>query len=97
MSQCYNNVALNDKLLAMYYTRIEKMEKQGVISKEQVLILRTNEIAFKLLEKKTMNSPEKFTDMTTDEILEEIEFKQKIVINNLRQENETKLSPAYLI
>lgn len=89
MSQCYNNVALNDKLLAMYYTRIEKMEKQGVISKEQVLILRTNEIAFKLLEKKTMNSPEKFTDMTTDEILEEIEFKQKIVINNLRQENET--------
>ena len=88
MSQCYNNVALNDKLLAMYYTRIEKMEKQGVISKEQVLILRTNEIAFKLLEKKTMNSPEKFTDMTTDEILEEIEFEQKIVINNLRQENE---------
>lgn len=86
LSLCANNINIDNVLLAKYYKKIEEMLAGGTLTKEQVAELTTSNIAIRLLEQKTMNSLELFTDMTPLEVLQDIEnvYVAKIKYNEQR-------------
>jgi hypothetical protein len=52
------------------------MHKENIITNEQFYLLNSSNIAYSLLEKKTLNDIEIYTDKTPREILEDIEFQR---------------------
>lgn len=80
LSLCANNVNIDNVILSRYYKKIEKLLSDGKLTEEQVAELTMNNAAMNLLEKKTMNANELFTDETPMEILYNIEnqYKNKI-------------------
>jgi len=75
MSECYNIIELDNKLLHKFYDDITRMHKDNLISNEQFYLLNSSNLAYSLLEKKTLNDIEVYTDKTPSEILEDIQFK----------------------
>lgn len=82
LCECASNMLLDDEIIKSYYKKVNKLNKQQRITKEQVLILTSTNIAMDLLERHTLNDPERFTDETPEEILREIEEVQNKKINN---------------
>lgn len=76
MSECYNIIELDNRLLNRFYDDITKMHKENIITNEQFYLLNSSNIAYSLLEKKTLNDIEIYTDKTPREILEDIEFQR---------------------
>jgi len=88
LSECYSNTTLDDAILKSYYNRVRELNRENRITNEQVLLLTSNKIAIDLLEKKTLNDPDRYTDATPEEILQNIEFQlnrerdeQKAIVN----------------
>lgn len=88
MSECYNIIELDNKLLHKFYEDITKMHKENIITNEQFYLLNSSNIAYSLLEKKTLNDIEVYTDKTPGEILEDIQFKMNAELD----EEKNKLS-----
>lgn len=93
MNQCSDNIVLNDSILSLYYNKVLEMTKTGAITNEQAVMLESSKLAYSLLEEKTLNDVNLFTDKTPSEILEDIEFqhneerkKDQETINHLKQE-----------
>ena len=82
LCECASNMLLDDEIIKNYYKKVNNLNKQQRITKEQVLILTSTNIAMELLERHTLNDPERFTDETPEEILREIEEVQNKKINN---------------
>lgn len=82
LCECASNMLLDDEIIKSYYNKVNKLNKQHRITKEQVLILTSTNIAMDLLERHTLNDPERFTDETPEEILREIEETQNRKIDN---------------
>lgn len=82
LCECASNMLLDDEIIKSYYNKVNKLNKQQRITKEQVLLLTSTSIAMELLERHTLNDPERFTDETPEEILREIEEVQNKKINN---------------
>lgn len=76
MSECYNIIELDNRLLTRFYEDITKMHKENIITNEQFYLLNSSNIAYSLLEKKTLNDIEIYTDKTPREILEDIEYRR---------------------
>ncbi len=76
MSECYNIIELDNRLLNRFYDDITKMHKENIITNEQFYLLNSSNIVYSLLEKKTLNDIEIYTDKTPREILEDIEFQR---------------------
>lgn len=76
MSECYNIIELDNRLLLKFYDDVAKLHKQATITDEQFYLLNSSQVAYSLLEKKTLNDIEVYTDKTPREILEDIENKR---------------------
>lgn len=82
LCECSSNMLLDDEIIKSYYKKVNKLNRQQRITKEQVLLLTSTNIAMELLERHTLNDPERFTDETPEEILREIEEVQNKKIDN---------------
>lgn len=82
MSLCANNISIDNMLLSRYYKKIEELRGSGTITQDQVAELTMTNAAIKLLEQKTMNTNELFTDETPIEILQNIESQYRNEISN---------------
>lgn len=67
---------LSDDIIKRYYEKVNQLNKENRITKEQVLILTSTNIAMNLLERHALNDSVRFTDETPEEILREIEEDQ---------------------
>ena len=72
LSICYSNTELDNKLFQKFYNDVEVMHKEQRISEEQFYLLNTSNLTYKLLEKKTLNDIEEYTDKTASEIVEDL-------------------------
>ena len=91
LCECASNLLLDDEIIKSYYNKVNQLNQQQRITKEQVLILTSTNLAMDLLERHTLNDPERFTDETPEEILREIEEGKNKKINNAHK-NLSKLS-----
>lgn len=77
MSECYSNVLLDDDILKAFYEDVKKKSEENRITNEQVALLLTSNLTVSLLEQKTYNDFERYSDATPEEIVREIEAEQK--------------------
>lgn len=89
MSECYTNVELDDNLFQLFYQELENKYKSNSITKEQYATTATSRLVSSLLEKKTFNDPELFTDMTLTEIIQEV---QEDMEQTLQDERDARTS-----
>lgn len=77
MSECYNVVELDNKLLHRFYKDVKRLHNENRISNEDFYLLSATNIAVTLLEQKTFNDIEEYTDSTPAEILEDIRLRSE--------------------
>lgn len=82
ISECYKNITLSDDILQRFYRDVEKLNAENPLSEEQILDANTSEVVMDLLESKTFNDENLYTDLTAAEILEELELKRNIELND---------------
>lgn len=75
MSECYNIIELDNRILNKFYEDVNKMKEEKLINDEQFYLLSANNLAYSLLEQKTFNDIEEYTDKTPAEILEDLELR----------------------
>ena len=95
ISECYAITELDSRLLNKFYEDINKMHREHTLSDDQYYLLSASNLTFSLLEEKTLNDLDEYTDQTAAEILEEMELrmyknleaekrKNEVVVANLR-------------
>lgn len=80
-------------LLTAYITKVSKLEKEGKITDNESLLLRSHQLTMNLLSDKTMGDPDNVTDKTPQEILEEIKTaaqKETLKERDIAQEERDK-------
>lgn len=77
LSTCYSNIELDNQILIRYMEDIKNKHKDELLTDEQFYLLSSSNSAYKLLQDKTLNDIEEYSDKTPSEILEELSFKQK--------------------
>ena len=82
ISECYKNITLSDDILRKFYKDVERINADTPLTEEQVLDANTSEVVIDLLESKTYNDSNLYTDMTAAEILEVIELKRNKELND---------------
>lgn len=82
ISECYNITELDNRLLNRFYEDITKMHKENKITNEQFYLLNASNLTYALLENKTLNDIDEYTDKTPQEILEDLQssFAQEVII-----------------
>jgi len=88
ISACYNSIELDNRLLNRFYEDIKRMHNENTITEEQFYLLSASNLTYTLLEQKTLNDIEEYTDKTPAEILEDLELRTE---TSLREEK-AKLS-----
>ena len=88
ISECYKNITLSDDILQKFYKDVERINAETPLTEEQILDANTSEVVMDLLENKTYNDSNLYTDMTAAEVLETMELKR----NKNLKENERKLN-----
>lgn len=73
ISECYNIIELDNRLLNRFYEDITRMHKENSISDEQFYLLNASNLTYSLLENKTLNDIDEYTDKTPREILEDLQ------------------------
>ena len=73
---CFCNTTLDNALLCKFYERAEKAFEQDAISDESVLVMKHSKLAMQLLEQKTCNDIDLYTDKTFDEIIQDLEVQE---------------------
>jgi hypothetical protein len=76
ISECYKNITLSDDILQKFYRDVEKINAETPLTEEQILDANTSEVVMDLLENKTYNDSNLYTDMTAAEVLETMELKR---------------------
>ena len=76
ISECYKNITLSNDILQRFYRDVEKLNSESPLSEEQMLDANTSEIVLDLLESKTLNDGNLYTDLTAAEILDELDLKR---------------------
>jgi hypothetical protein len=88
MSECYYMMDIDSKILGRYYNDVERMHKENQITDDQYYMLTASNLAYNLLEKKTFNDFEVYTDKTAAEILEDIQLDFSRQADEQRTRNE---------
>lgn len=73
ISECYKNITLADDILQRFYRDVERLNEESPLTEEQILLANTSDLVMDMLENKTFNDENLYTDMTASEILEEID------------------------
>ena len=81
ISECYNIIELDNRLLSKFYEDINKMHKENIITDEQFYLLSASNLTYTLLEQKTLNDIEEYTDKTPSEILEDLQLRIEAGLN----------------
>lgn len=68
------------RLLKALCAQLDKLENQGVITSEESYLLRTNRVAFNLLEKNTMGNVARFDESTPTAMLEEMNASYRVEV-----------------
>jgi hypothetical protein len=68
-------------LLNKFYEDINRMHKENSITDEQFYLLSASNLTYKLLEQKTLNDFEEYTDKTPSEILEDLQLRINAELN----------------
>lgn len=74
ISECYSIIELDNRLLNKFYEDIKRMHNENSITDEQFYLLSASNLTYTLLEQKTLNDIEEYTDKTPSEILEDIQY-----------------------
>jgi hypothetical protein len=96
ISECYSIIELDNRLLNKFYEDINRMHKENIITDEQFYLLSASNLTYTLLEQKTLNDFEEYTDKTPSEILEDLQLrinaelileksKLSVIDNNIRR------------
>lgn len=88
MCECYYVTDLDNKIIRRYYEDIQKMHIDNTITDEQFHLLNASNLAYELLEKRTLNDIELYASSTPREILDEIEGQYKEQIQTEKNINE---------
>ncbi len=75
ISECYNIIELDNRLLNKFYEDINRMHKENLITDEQFYLLNASNLTYILLEQKTLNDFEEYTDKMPSEILEDLQLR----------------------
>ncbi len=81
ISECYNIIELDNRLLSKFYEDIDKMHQENIITEEQFYLLSASNLTYTLLEQKTLNDIEEYTDKTPSEILEDLQLRIEAGLN----------------
>jgi len=81
ISECYNIIELDNRLLSKFYEDINKMHKENIITDEQFYLLSASNLTYTLLEQKTLNDIDEYTDKTPSEILEDLQLRIEAGLN----------------
>lgn len=73
---CFSNTTLDNALLCKFYERAKMAFEQDVLSDESVLITKHTKLVMQLLEQKTCNNIDLYTDKTYAEILQDVEIRE---------------------
>lgn len=90
MSECYNIIELDNRILNKFYEDVNKMKEEKLINDEQYYLLSANYLAYSLLEQTTFNDIDEYTDKTPSEILEDLELR-------INSELQTERNRLYVI
>lgn len=77
ISECYSIIELDNRLLNKFYEDINRMHKENSITDEQFYLLSASNLTYTLLEQKTLNDIDEYTDKTPSEILEDLQLRIK--------------------
>lgn len=77
ISSCYSITELDNKLLNKFVADVKKMHEENKITDEQFYSLNASHLTYSLLEKRTLNDFEGYTDKTPSEVLEDLQIKIK--------------------
>lgn len=91
MSECYNEVEIDDQLMLRFYDQLKQQQSSGIITEVQYLQATTSSIALDLLVDRTMNDINAYTDRTTLEILEILEESHRSDMENLAARKDKEL------
>ncbi|WP_431216161.1 hypothetical protein ACQ86N_16885 [Puia sp. P3] len=89
ISECYSIIELDNRLLSRFVEDVKKLNSEKAITEEQFYLLSANNLAYNLLESKTFNDIDEYTDKTPREILEDLELRMNA---NLSHEKNRHLS-----
>lgn len=93
MSDCYSSILLDDEILKSFYNDIKRMNEENRITKEQVALVLSSNLTISLLEQKTYNDFDRYSDSTPEEIIREIEdnlTKDNTSLKNKLSNHDTK-------
>lgn len=91
LCECYNNIQLNDDIMARFYDDIKTKKLTSDISESQYLKLTTSTLALRILGDKTQNDINAYTDRTPNEILQILEQEHKNEVENALKQGEERL------
>lgn len=94
ISECYNNILLDDTLLTAFYNDIKAKRLANSITENQYNALATSRLAIQLLGEKTQNDIDAYTDRTSTEILHILEQEHKDELNRVQKEADAKVEAA---
>lgn len=77
IANVYASLRPNDRLLRKYLNEISLLQKKEEITEEEYFILRSSGVAMKLLQEKTYNDVDNFSNKTAQEILSELKERIK--------------------
>ncbi len=77
MSECYSIIELDNRILSKFNEDIDRLKLEGTITNEQFYLLSASNVTYKLLEQRTLNDIEDYSDKTPREILEDIELEMR--------------------
>lgn len=72
MDLCYSYTSLDNALLIRFYQDAKEKLGDDITTDETVLLIKSSKLALQLLEQKTLNNIDLYTDKTFDEIMQEL-------------------------
>lgn len=89
IANCYAALHPSKQLKAQFLAEVEKTSVDGLLSSEDIMVLRSSRTAEELLQEKTLGNPKKITSKTPIEIMNEIRARAKDEANKEYKTKET--------
>ena len=89
ISECYYITDLDNRVLVKFYEDVDRMHNENAFTDEQYYLLRASKLTYSLLEKKTLNDIEEYTDKTPGEILQDIDLEIRRDLKEERNKTST--------
>ena len=87
IANCYAALKPTKQQRKLFLAEVEKAEKDKLLSPEEIIVLKTSNVAEELLQEKTLGDLKKITNQTPMEIITEIKARER---NRARKEFENK-------